>query len=73
MATFAAIGKTLLVIVIAAFLYTFFWISILPFMRIKDGEIVQLSIYFLRLCVSPNMPTPFNKLLSTLQIKDQDS
>lgn len=48
MATFAAYGKAFLVLVIAAFLYYFFWISILPFMRIRNGvyaQTIYLPIY----------------------------
>lgn len=47
MATYAAYGKTFLIVVLAAFLYYFFWISVLPFMRILDGEYARV----LHVCV----------------------
>lgn len=38
MAPFSAIGNVILSLAIAAFIYYFFWISVLPFMLIEEGN-----------------------------------
>lgn len=39
MASNAKLGKLILFVAFSVFLYYFFWIAILPFMRVKEGKI----------------------------------
>lgn len=49
MASNATIGNLILTVTLTIFVYYFFWIAVLPFMRIDDGTLLFISynLYFI--------------------------
>lgn len=48
MATYSTIGSIILTFALTAFLYYFFWVAVLPFMRIEKGIIHTKKKYDLK-------------------------